>query len=291
MSIVSIEQALKQAIEQLSLISPSARVDAQLLLCFVLDKNTTYLFTWPEKQLEPLQLSSFEALIKRRSHGEPVAYLTGERGFWSLNLKTTNCTLIPRADTECLVECAIETVTGDNAKMLDLGTGTGAIALAIASEKEGWQIHACDFNQAAVDLANLNVQQMVKDNMLAQSTTVTIVQSDWFSAYEAQHLVSFDLIVSNPPYIDERDKHLDEGDLRFEPSSALVAKDSGFADIFYIIRHAERFLKPQGWLMIEHGFEQGKAVRQCFCEHRFVQVKTRKDLAGNDRFTLGKTVC
>ncbi|NQZ08347.1 MAG: peptide chain release factor N(5)-glutamine methyltransferase, partial [Algicola sp.] len=223
-------------------------------------------------------------LIERRQTGEPVAYLTGERGFWTLNLKTNSATLIPRADTECLVEHALATVEQAQAKVLDLGTGTGAIALSLATEKPGWAVHACDFSVDAVDLARLNLVQVKRDGF---DVNVSIQHSDWFVAYEQQHLASFDLIVSNPPYIDPQDHHLDEGDLRFEPQSALVAQNQGYADIFYIIEQAGRFLKPSGWLMIEHGALQGTQVRQCFEQHHFSQVETIKDLAQNERFTVG----
>jgi release factor glutamine methyltransferase len=193
--------------------------------------------------------------------------------------------LIPRADTESLVEFAIERVTSEHAKVLDLGTGTGAIALAIASEYDCWDIHACDFNSAAVELANRNARQLAD-----RQGAITIVQSDWFGAYDSDHFKSFDLIVSNPPYIDANDEHLEQGDLRFEPDSALVADNKGYADIFHIIEQAGKFLKPGGWLMIEHGFEQGAMVRQHFAKYGYADVQTKKDLGDNDRFTVGMNV-
>jgi release factor glutamine methyltransferase len=281
----TIEQAVATGIKQLVSTSPSAKVDAQLLLCFVLDKNTTHLFTWPEKVLESTQQHAFLQLIERRKAGEPVAYLTGERGFWTLNLKTNSATLIPRADTECLVEHALATVEQAKAKVLDLGTGTGAIALSLATEKPGWTVHACDFSTDAVELAKLNLAQVKRDGF---DVNVSIEHSDWFEAYEQQHMASFDLIVSNPPYIDSQDCHLEEGDLRFEPKTALVAQNQGYADIFTIIEQAGRFLKPVGWLMIEHGAMQGAQVRQCFEQRHFSQVETIKDLAQNERFTVGR---
>lgn len=288
----SISGVLAFAIAQLSECSPSAKVDAQLLLCAVIDQNTTYLFTWPEKPLQAEQLEQYLALVVRRQLGEPVAYLTGERGFWTLNLATNRCTLIPRADTECLIECVLgfdEGVEGhgqisaelpDNAKILDLGTGTGAIALALASEKPQWQTHACDVNVNIVALAQQNARQNGING-------VTIVLSHWFSAYEADHLASFDLIISNPPYIDKDDVHLQQGDVRFEPTSALVADQQGLADIIHIVTHARRFLKSGGWLMIEHGFEQGELVRDIYRQQGFARVITKKDLSDNDRFTIG----
>lgn len=284
---VNISQALTKGIVALADSDDryaDAKVDAQLLLCHVLAKNSAYLMTWPERVLAPRQLEQYQDYIARRQAGEPVAYIVGERGFWSLNLTTNPSTLIPRADTECLVECAIELSPAKSGKMLDLGTGTGAIALAFASEKPDWQVHACDYNKEAVVLARSNVEQCKEQLNPAR---IEIVQSHWFDAYEQQHLASFDLIVSNPPYIDKNDVHLCEGDLRFEPHSALIAHQDGYGDIFTIVTAAKRFLNSPGWLMIEHGCEQGEKIRQFFQKQGFEQVQTKQDLALNERFTIG----
>lgn len=275
-----IGEAITYGTELLAASSDSAKLDAELLLCSATGQNRTWFFTWPEKHLTTEQQQNYQGLLVRRQAGEPVAYLTGEQGFWSLNLHTNNCTLIPRPDTECLVEFAIATDLPTHAKVLDLGTGTGAIALALACEKPQWQIHACDVNSDAVKLAQHNARLNGLDGVI-------IEQSDWFSAYEAAHLASFDLIVSNPPYIDKDDKHLQLGDVRFEPLGALVSEGQGLADIAYIARRAGRFLKPGGWLMVEHGFEQGALVRDIFCQHGFARVITKKDLSDNERFTVG----
>ena len=284
---MNLAQAVNFGIEQLSTSSDGAnagseKLDAQLLLCSVIGQSPTYLLTWPEKVMDEQHSEAYKQLIQRRKLGEPVAYLTGERGFWSLDLKTDSCTLIPRPDTESLVEYAIELGLGDKAKILDLGTGTGAIALAIASEQPLWDIHACDLNAEAVKLAQFNAQKNALD-----SSRVTIIQSDWFAAFEADHLASFDLIVTNPPYVDKDDNHLKQGDLRFEPMSALVAADNGFADIVHIVSQAGRFLTPGGSLMVEHGFAQGEQVRTIFQQQGFSGILTKTDLAENDRFTVG----
>jgi release factor glutamine methyltransferase len=289
---VTIAGALKAACELLTANSArdndaDAKVDAQVLLCHVLDQTTTHLYTWPEKILTAEQANAFEQLVSRRNAGEPVAYLTGERGFWTLNLKTSNCTLIPRADTECLVECALELLPLSRAKVLDLGTGTGAIALALASENPKWQVHGCDYNKEAVALARLNAQQCALE---LGGAKVNFIHSDWFSAYTDSYHHDFDLIVSNPPYIAPDDQHLLRGDLRYEPTTALVAEDNGYSDICHIIGHAKHFLKPGGILMLEHGFEQGEKVRQYFDEHGYIKVSTRKDYSQNERFTFGYVV-
>lgn len=279
MQSLTIEQALKQAYDILADTSDSHKVDARMLLCHVLAQNPTYLYTWPDKILAPEQLQSFDHCVARRAKGEPVAYITGERGFWSFSLKTNDSTLIPREETECLVECALTMVNQSNAKVLDLGTGTGAIALALAVERPGWQVLACDYNADAVDLAKDNAQTLNIDN-------IAICQSDWFTAFQG-HESSFDMIVSNPPYVAPDDPHLKQGDLRFEPVGALAAKDQGFADIFHIIDKARAFLKPGGVLMIEHGFEQGAQIRQQFVDSGYQQVSTKKDLSDLERFSLG----
>ncbi|WP_019615073.1 peptide chain release factor N(5)-glutamine methyltransferase [Psychromonas ossibalaenae] len=254
--------------------SDSALLDAQVLLAFVLAKETVYLMTWPERDLTREQKSRFEALISQRVNGVPVAHLTGTREFWSLALKVNNSTLIPRPDTEILVETALEFCPQD-AHILDLGTGTGAIALALASELPQAQCLGIDFSRDAVALANENKQ-------LLEMANVTFKQSDWFADVGGE----FDLIVSNPPYIDQNDHHLEQGDVRFEPLSALVAEQSGLSDIRLIAEQARQYLKKQAMLIIEHGFEQGAAVREILNGYGYSQVQTKKDYGGNDRITM-----
>ena len=285
---VSIADALTQAKNYLAILECNphidAGVDAKALLSHVTGHNQTYFYTWPEKQLSENDIQAYVLLVNKRSKGEPVAYLTGERGFWTLNLKTDNSTLIPRADTECMVEHVLTLLAQTRAKILDLGTGTGAIALALASENPKWQVYGCDYNEQAVALAQQNAQLCAPQLGGAQ---VEFVKSNWFEYFAAKQIGQFDLIISNPPYIAQDDHHLSEGDVAFEPRSALVANNDGYQDIYHIIDNAKRFLKSGGILMIEHGFEQGQQVRCYFEQQGFYKVETRQDYAQNDRFTYG----
>ena len=275
----SIEQALKSAMAMLAegdQTSPS--LDAAVLLCHVLDKPRSYLMTWPEKALTLTQQAQFEALLARRLSGEPVAYIIGEREFWSLPLKVAPSTLIPRPDTERLVEVALEITQQKTGLILDLGTGTGAIALALASELPARQVLGIDLKQEAKELAEYNAAKLNIKN-------VTFAQGSWFSPIP--HGEKFALIVSNPPYIDEQDPHLLQGDVRFEPKSALVADENGLADIRHISNIARQYLENEGWLVFEHGYDQGEAVRQILKHSGYSQVITEKDYCGNDRVTFG----
>lgn len=281
MSNITVAQCLQLA-HELESLSDSARLDIELILCHILQKNRTYLFTWPDKILSSEQTEQFLQFFNRRKSGEPIAHILGQREFWSLPLAVNNSTLIPRPDTELLVELVLELFAGDvpqqKRSCLDLGTGTGAIALAIASEKPDWQLVGVDKSADAVALAEKNRSEL-------QFANVQILQSDWFAAIPAQQ---FDVIVSNPPYIDPQDPHLDQGDVRFEPRSALIADNKGLADIELIIQHAWNYLREQGWLLLEHGYDQGQAVRDIFYARGFIQVETRRDLGGNERVSLGR---
>lgn len=267
---------------QLASVSDSPRLDVELLLAHLLHQNRTYLFTWPEKVLTLAQAETFNALFSRRLSGEPIAHIIGQREFWSLPLAVNNTTLIPRPDTELLVESVLELFAQDSSAhrrcCLDLGTGTGAIVLAIASEKPTWQLLGVDKSQDAVILAEKNRTHL-------QFNHVRIQQSDWFAQIPAQQ---FDVIVSNPPYIDPQDPHLQQGDVRFEPRSALVAEHNGLADIEQIIVQAWNYLTDTGWLLLEHGYDQANTVRDLFCARGFTQVKTHCDYGGNERVTLGQ---
>jgi release factor glutamine methyltransferase len=288
MSDVTIDQWLKQARQQLqaaghdSHSQESALLDAQLLLTHVLQQSRTYLYTWEDKVLTDEQCFRVNSLLEQRLSGEPLAYILGQREFWSLPLKVAPSTLIPRADTETLIEWVLDLAAQQQfpslASALDLGTGTGAIALALASEFPQWQIIGADFQPEAVVLASSNQQTLGLNN-------ASIILSDWYQAVAAQ---SFDLIVSNPPYIDGDDPHLDKGDVRFEPKSALVAEDAGMADLAHIISKAPEYLNDGGWLLLEHGFQQAEAVCDLLTQHGFTQVENRKDLGGNPRISGGK---
>lgn len=273
----TIGEALQWGFSTLASSSTSANLDAEVLLQHCLGKNRTFLYTWPERPLTSEQWKYFEQLINRRAKGVPVAHILGEREFWSLKFLVNETTLIPRPDTEMLVETALNLPLPDNARVLDMGTGTGAIALALASERPNWRITALDKVDDAVALAKANREQLG----LSQ---VEILQSDWFSAVRD---ADFDLIVSNPPYIDEHDEHLAMGDVRFEPLSALTAADEGYADLNHIAMHAREHLKVGGYLLLEHGFAQALKLRETLVSLGYDKVATVRDFGSNDRCTLG----
>ncbi|SDU20765.1 peptide chain release factor N(5)-glutamine methyltransferase [Halopseudomonas salegens] len=256
--------------------SGSPRLDAELLLAAVLDKSRSYLRTWPEYELTAPQLNLYRTLLARRRAGEPVAYLLGRQGFWSLDLAVAPSTLIPRPDTERLVELALELGPTGAARVLDLGTGSGAIALALASERPQWQLTGVDRVTDAVALATRNAEELGLRN-------VSFQRSDWFAGVSGQR---FDLVVSNPPYIASDDPHLSQGDVRFEPSSALVSGNDGLQDVRQIIGESRKHL--QGWLLLEHGWQQAAAVQALLHEQGYQAVASWQDLAGQTRVTGGQ---
>jgi len=275
-----IDNALAWAAEQLEG-GESPSVDAKVMLANILGKSQTYLFTWPDKTLDADQKARFEADVAKRKRGEPVAYIIGKRDFWTLSLFTSPDTLIPRPDTEVLVEQVLNWANQQSSAPLsicDLGTGTGAIALALASELSEASVTGVDFQTGAVKLATRNAQA----NSIANAH---FVQSDWFSALAGQ---TFDIIVSNPPYIEESSPYLNEGDVRFEPKTALTSGSDGLDDIKQIINNAPQYLNKGALLAFEHGFDQGAAVNALLADAGFVDVKTIKDYGDNDRVTLGQ---
>ncbi|MDF3933286.1 peptide chain release factor N(5)-glutamine methyltransferase [Pseudomonas citronellolis] len=261
--------------------SPSARLDAELLLAAALGKPRSFLRTWPERLVDRDAHERFSAWLERRRAGEPIAYILGRQGFWSLDLEVAPHTLIPRPDTELLVETALQLVPARPARVLDLGTGTGAIALALACERLSWQVTGVDRIPEAVALAERNRERLRLGN-------VGFRQSHWFSALGGER---FALIVSNPPYIPGSDPHLQQGDVRFEPKSALVAGADGLDDIRLIIDQAPRHLEAGGWLLLEHGYDQAAAVRDLLGAGGFVDVESRRDLGGHERISLGRLPC
>ena len=279
-SAYTVESALKAAIVQLQEgenTSPS--IDAAVLLCHTLDKPRSYLLTWPEKHLTLEQEQHFNKLLTRRLTGEPVAYIVGEREFWSLPLKVSPSTLIPRPDTERLVEVALDKTFGKTGDILDLGTGTGAIALALASEMPNRIVTGIDLRPEAQQLASENAERL-------NITNTTFLNGSWFEPLSENS--RFSLIVSNPPYIEKDDPHLSQGDVRFEPITALVAEEKGLADIKHIADNARHYLEADGWLAFEHGYDQGDAVREIMQALGYLDVMTEKDYGGNDRVTLGR---
>ncbi len=276
---LSIEANLQQAVQQLMQSgSDSAAIDAAVLLCHVLDKPRSYLLTWPERVLDPEQQQAFDALLQRRIAGEPVAYIVGVREFWSLPLQVSPATLIPRPDTERLVELALDKIAAVEGDVLDLGTGTGAIALALASEFPQRSVIGVDLQPQAQQLASENGQRLQLNN-------ASFRHGSWFEPIEREH--KFACIVSNPPYIDKLDPHLSQGDVRFEPLTALVADDKGLADIRIIAQQARQHLHSNGWLLLEHGYQQGEAVRDILAQFGYQLITTEQDYAGQDRVTLG----
>ena len=255
------------------------RSEAELLLAFATGQSRTWVFAHPESSISHDAAAAYLALSERRRQGEPIAYLVGQRSFWTLDLAVAPGVLIPRGDTELLVERGLAVLQSvDAARILDMGTGSGAIALALASELPLAEILAIDVAPDALSIAESNACRL-------QIRNVTFIQSSWFDALAGQR---FDLIVSNPPYIAEHDGHLKVGDLRFEPRHALASGRDGLAALREIVAGAPRHLFPGGWLMVEHGFEQGAEVRSLFEDAGFDDVGTHADLQGHPRVTEGR---
>lgn len=263
---------------ELSIGTDEASVDVRLLLQQVLNVNHAWLISHAHDALSANQMNAFNALLERRLAGEPMAYILGQREFYGLNLKTTSATLIPRPDTEVLVESALAKIPTDiPSNVLDLGTGSGAIALAIASQRPLANITAVDFSEEALQVAQENAASLNLNH-------VAFVQSSWFDALAN---LKFDLIVSNPPYIAKDDVHLQQGDLRFEPITALASGKDGLDDIRVIVANAPQHLNKTAWLILEHGYDQADAVSRLLADRGFTQVSHALDLAGIQRVTMG----
>lgn len=267
--------AIRQALD---LEQDEARSEVQALLQNELGVNRAYLLAHPERVLTEQELSRYQASLQRRLQGEPLAYILGEREFYGLNFKVTPATLIPRPDTELLVELALARISTAGCRVLDLGTGSGAIALAIAHARPDAEVTAVDASEPALSVALENARNLHIHN-------VSFVPGDWFAALAGRR---FDLIVSNPPYIAENDRHLAQGDLRFEPASALASGSDGLDDIRRIISEAGAHLVAGGWLMLEHGYDQAEQVRALLLKAGFKNVRSDKDLAGIERVSGGQ---
>lgn len=274
----SLREILRVAAAQLHAAgSPSPRADAEYLLMHLLKKDRFWLRLHDEVRLHDAEQQRFDAMLQRRRQGEPVAYITGERGFWSLDVHVGPGTLIPRPETEMLVEFALEKMPLTQAvRVLDLGTGSGVIALAVKKERPMATVTAVDASAAALAIAMKNGEQL--------DLEVEFLQSDWFAALQGR---VFDLLLANPPYIAMDDAHLGQGDVRFEPLSALVSGEQGLRDIRRIVEAAPLHLADAGWLALEHGFEQATAVRALLESNGFVDVETRPDFSDHERITLG----
>lgn len=274
----SIQQALADAAAALAE-SDSPRLDAEVLLAHVLERPRSYLYTWPDRELSAEQASRFRALVERRTGGTPVAHLTGRREFWSLDLEVTPDTLIPRPDTETLVAIALELLPAEApATVADLGTGSGAIALALAHERPRWQLVAVDRSAPALTVARRNAGRL-------RLTNVYPVLGDWCAPLASAR---FDLIVCNPPYVAAGDAHLQRGDVRHEPPSALAAGPDGLDELRRIIPAARRALHPSGWLALEHGYDQAPPVRDLLEQAGYDTIDSHSDLAGQVRVTTAR---
>jgi release factor glutamine methyltransferase len=276
----SIKQLIDSAIGQL-VDSSSPRLDAEILLSHVLKKSRSFLYARPEYLLSPAQQREFAELLQQRSGGEPVAYLTGEKEFWSLPLRVSRDTLIPRPETEGLVYAALElgaAMLSDPLRVIDLGTGSGCIALALAHERTDWEITAVDHSDAALSIAQENAERLgIKK--------IRWLRGNWLENVDSE---PFDLIVSNPPYIAAGDVHLQQGDVRFEPRTALIGGDNGLAAFTDIARQSRTRLREHSRLLFEIGHDQAERVRELLADLGYTGIEFRKDLNGIDRVCIAQ---
>ena len=275
----TIKKQLDHACDILAYHSPSPRLDAEVLLAFVLGKNRSYLRAWDDKELELVSLELFTQLVEKRRVGAPIAYLTEQREFWSRDFKVSPAVLIPRPETELLIELCLDSLSsGQKYAVLDLGTGSGAIAVTLAAERPLVEMTAVDKSVDALEIAKENA---VRHNC----PHIEFVLSDWLSALSTD--ATFDFILSNPPYIAQDDVHLSQGDVRFEPMSALVAEDRGLGDIKRIAHDAEKHLRPGGQLWFEHGYNQARETQEILKALKYKEIKTYFDLSNQPRVTMG----
>lgn len=270
---------LEDASRTLAAHADAPRLEAEVLLAHVLGRDRSWLYAWPEHVPDAEQAEAFTRLVALRAQGHPVAHLTGEREFWSLRLRVSEHTLIPRADTERLVEAALALDLPQEARVLELGTGSGAISLALATERPRWRISALDRSPRALEVARANAVRLG----LAR---IRFLEGHWFDALPGQP--RYDLIIGNPPYVAQHDPHLAQGDLRFEPRAALVSGSDGLDDIRHIVAGAPAHLEPDGWLWLEHGSDQGARVAGLLRRYGYREVATRRDAAGHERISGGR---
>jgi len=272
-----VDDLLRAAGEDLAAVSDTARLDAELLLARVLTCNHAWLYTWPEYEPETADEQRFRELVAERARGVPVAYLLGMREFFDHRFRVTPDTLIPRPDTELLVEVTLEMFAHQQITVADLGTGCGAVGISLALARPGWRVIVTDIEEPVLDLARENARRLAARNVLVQG-------SDWFDEVDGP----LDAVVSNPPYVPDADPHLDSGDVRHEPRTALAAGADGLDAIRAIIGIAPERLAPGGWLALEHGHDQGAAVRALMEQAGLTDIATRRDLAGQERVTHGR---
>lgn len=274
---MNIRDLISHATQHLAQID-SAQLDAEVLLAHCLNKDRSYLYAWPEKDIETSIQERFLNFIEKRKSHYPIAYLIGEKEFWSFTLNVTEDTLIPRPETELLVETCLAKIKENNTKnILELATGTGAISLALASEDSTLEITATDFSSKALDVAKQNAEQYKLEN-------IQFVLSNWFEFIDKK----YDLIIANPPYVAERDQHLQEGDAQYEPISALASGKQGLDDIEIIISQAKNYLNQDGYLILEHGYDQADSIKVLFEQAKVTDIQCIKDYAGLDRVSLAR---
>lgn len=275
----TIKTALTEAVSTLRDVSELPLLDAEVLLCKVLDKGRSHLRAWPDAALNPEQHQEYQVLVNDRQQGKPLAYIIGTREFWSRNFQVSPDVLIPRPDTELLIDLSLALIpTNQPCKIIDLGTGSGIIAITLAAERLHAQVSATDISVAALQIAQANAAKHNVDR-------IKFYQSNWF---EHIPIGKFDLIISNPPYIAEDDPHLQQGDLRFEPKTALTSAQQGLSDIQTIAESARYRLENSGLLLVEHGYNQQKEVQNIFSELNYYNVQTHTDLSGQPRVTSGQ---
>jgi release factor glutamine methyltransferase len=255
--------------------SSSPRLDVEILLMHALGKNRFFIYAWGEYELKPFEITKFKELFKERLRGKPIAYLIGKREFWSMPFLVNEHTLIPRPETELLVEVALNYLP-KNGVVFDMGTGSGCIALAIKKERPDCRVIGIDKSLNSLNIAKQNAQHL--------NLEIEWIESDWFSKVE----IKADIIVSNPPYIAINDRHLMQGDVRFEPQSALVSGKDGLDDLIYLIDKSRNFLNPKGWLFLEHGFDQGFVINSLLKTACYTKIKTHQDSNGQDRVSGGQ---
>lgn len=275
---MTFQKAVDCATTRLSSFCDSAKLDAQLLVCRACGVTQTKLVANPETDLSEDEVTLFRSLLMRRSRGEPLAYITGKKEFWSLDFIVNEHVLIPRPETELLVETTLAIIADKNKpRVLDLGTGSGCIAIAIAKERNDCSVVATDVSASSLQVAKLNATEL--------DVEITFIHSNW---YENLHYEKFDVIVCNPPYIAADDPNLDRQATAFEPDDALISKKDGLYSLEQVISGARRHLHPHGYLIVEHGFQQAEAVRELLKLHQFNRVQTYKDLAKLERATKGQ---